>query len=492
MTEATRSQVVVVGAGLAGLAAAAALAARGLSVTLLESRPRLGGRASSIVDRETGQTIDNCQHVAMGCCTNFLHFCETVGCRDLFEPQPALFFVGPPRTTATGESRPPAIVSFKAGPLPVPAHLALSFARMSWLTIGEKLRLGRALRKLAQRSVEADDEPFADWLQRQHQSPATIEYFWKVVLVSALSETLDRTSLTQARKVFVDGFLSNRSGWQVSIPRVPLDEIYGSRITSWLEQHNVTVRLKAGVERLVLDGDRISGLMLRTGETVAAEHVILAAPWYLVAELLPESLAQHESIQRLAKIETAPIASVHLWFDRPITDLPHAVLIDRLGQWLFNRSSPNTLRGVGFQPANQAEERQAGSLPHYYQVIISAAFDLASKSEAEVLAAIVRELADIWPACRDATLLHGRLITEHKAVFSPRPGIDELRPIQQTSVPNLQLAGDWTRTGWPSTMEGAVRSGYLAAENVLRQLDRTERLLQPDLPTTMLARWFRR
>ena len=473
MTEDSRSQVVIVGAGLAGLAAAVALAARGLKVTLLESRPRLGGRASSIVDRETGQTIDNCQHVAMGCCTNFWHFCETVGCRDLFEPQPALFFVGPPRTTASGKPRPPAIVPFQAGPLPVPAHLALSFARMSWFTLTEKISLGRALRALAQRSEDATDEAFSDWLERQHQSPATIEYFWKVVLVSALSETLERTSLTQARKVFVDGFLSNRTGWQVSIPRVPLDEIYGSRITGWLDQHNVEVRLKAGVARLVPDGDRISGVVLRTGETIAAEHVIVAAPWYLVAELLPESMAQHESIQRLTKIETAPIASVHLWFDRPITDLPHAVLIDRLGQWLFNRTSPG----------------DAGRF--YYQVIISAAFDLASKSEAEVLAQIVRELAAIWPAARAATLLHARLITEHKAVFSPRPGIDELRPVQQTSVPNLQLAGDWTRTGWPSTMEGAVRSGYFAAENVLRQLGRAESIVQPELPTTLLARWFR-
>ncbi len=480
--ESAKPHTVIVGGGLAGLAAAVALAERGVAVTVLESRPRLGGRASSFVDKATGTQIDNCQHVSLGCCTNFQHFCRTVGLSDLFRTERALYFIGRDRV----------VNQLAASALPAPLHLGTAFGRTSYLSARDLLAIGRGMRSLARnagkRSEHFHGEHFAAWLARHRQTQTAIDRFWTPVLVSSLSETLERIDVASARKVFVDGFLANRHGWEVQIPTVPLDTLYGTRLTSWLAERAASVRLQAGVASLAMADGRATGVVLRSGETVAADHVILAVPHWLVLDLLPAECAAHPELARVRDLETAPISSVHLWFDRPIlippdgrtadhsqaratTELPHAVLIDRLSQWIFNR-----------------DVLHAAPAGHNYQVIISASRNIASASQQDVIAEVVRELADVFPEASRAKLLHGRLVTEHRAVFSVRPGAENCRPAQQSPLPNVQLAGDWTRTGWPSTMEGAVRSGFLAAQNVLRQLGRAEPLVQPDLPVAPLSR----
>jgi len=467
---ATGERTIIVGGGLAGLAAAVALAARGVRLTILESRPRLGGRAGSFLDRETGETIDNCQHVAMGCCTNFRHFCETVGIDAFFRRQQALFFVGPNGT----------IDRFAASRWPAPFHLLSAFRSLSYLSSSDRRSLARGIRALAKHKPGANDqESFADWLARHAQPENVIGRFWHVLLVSALSESLDRIDVSSAWQVVVDGFLTNRHGWEVDIPSVPLDDLYGERITDWLTARNVEIRLQAGVQRLIETDGEITAVELRDGAQLPASQVILAVPHHRVASLLPESLCDEQSIRDVARFESAPISSVHLWFDRPITPLPHAVFVDRLSQWMFDRTA--------LQQEQQAEEGTTRGL-HYYQVIISASRNLKEMSQAEIITAVVADLADVWPVAAEASLAHSRVVTEHQAVFSVLPGAEQFRPPQQTSIGNLQLAGDWTRTGWPSTMEGAVRSGYLAAENVLANLDRPERLVQPDLPKTLLSK----
>jgi squalene-associated FAD-dependent desaturase len=464
---ATDEQTLIVGGGLAGLAAAAALAARDVRVTVLESRPRLGGRAGSFVDRETGETIDNCQHVAMGCCTNFRHFCETVGIDTYFRRQRELFFVGPDGT----------IDRFAASRWPAPFHLLSAFRSLSYLSSSDRRSLTRGIRALAKReSAAGDEESFADWLARHAQPESVIRQFWHVLLVSALSESLDRIDVSSARQVVVDGFLSNRHGWEVDIPSVPLDDLYGERIIGWLTERQVEIRLQTGVEKLIETDGRITAVELRDGGQLSADQVILAVPHQRVTSLLPESLCVEESIRGVARLESAPISSVHLWFDRSITSLPHAVFVDRLSQWLFDRTA-----------LQQTEERTTAGR-HYYQVIISASRNLKEMSQAEIIGAVVTELAEVWPVAAEASLVHARVVTEHQAVFSVLPGSERFRPAQQTAISNLQLAGDWTQTGWPSTMEGAVRSGYMAAENVLTNLHRPERLVQPGFPKNLLSK----
>lgn len=464
-------RAVIVGGGLAGLAAASALASRGMAVTVLESRPRLGGRASSIIDRDTGETIDNCQHVAMGCCTSFRRFCEETGCADLFETQQELYFVGPP-----GSAK---VVRFAASSLPAPLHLASSFMRMPWFSLSEKRQIAFGLRVLARHQPQTDCS-FQEWLDRQRQSEAVQRRFWHLVLVSALSESLDRISFHHARKVFVDGFLASHQGWQVSIPTVPLDDVYETRIAAALRKQGAEVRVKAGVRRLIMKDGFVSALELRDGSEVDGDDFVLAVPHYLVKSMLPDELVEQPGITALDRLETAPIASVHLWYDRPLTELPHATFVDRLSQWMFNRTALS--RGRLDAPAEADKE------DCQLQVVISAAHDLSSMTEQEVIAKVDAELREVWPDSSDARLLRGRMITEHRAVFSPLPGVDEIRPAQQSSIPNLQFAGDWTRTGWPATMEGAVRSGYLAAENVLDSAGQPESIVPPDLPQALLYR----
>jgi squalene-associated FAD-dependent desaturase len=503
-------QVVIVGGGLAGLACAAALAEQRVGVTVLESRPRLGGRASSFHDAESDTWIDNCQHVSMGCCTNFQHFCRQTGLDDFFRAEPALYFVGP-------KGR---IHRFAAGPWPAPLHLAGAFSRLSYLSWSDKLALARGLKALVQEPGRGGpvSESFTQWLQRHEQPLNAVRYFWQVVLVSALSESLDRISVEAARKVFVDGFLSHREGWRVHIPTVPLEELYGGRLTQSLTERGVELRLLTAAQSLEMSDQRINGVRLKSGEVVSGGEFVIAVPHHRVLSLLPAEIATHPQLAGVNRLESAPISSLHLWFDRPIMDLPHAVFVDGLCQWVFNRaqlaSDRTVLSGsLSLIPMGERVRVRGRSLSdtpltlssadggegtgeartHYYQIVISASRDVVNRDSADVLQQVLAELAAVWPAVKSAELLHSRQVTEHRAVFSPLPGSEELRPLQQSPISNLQFAGDWTRTGWPATMEGAVRSGYLAAENVLRRLSLPAAVLQPDLSPSSLFRWlFRR
>lgn len=457
------SDILIVGGGLAGMSAAVALAPLGHRVTLLESRPRLGGRASSFVDQTTGTTIDNCQHVNLGCCTNFQHFCRSTGIADGLQTEPAITFIGPNNRQHR----------LAASLLPAPLHLLPSFARLTYLSWYDKWRLAWGLRALAHRRLAGSNELMSNWLQRQRQTPAAIVRVWQVVLVSALSESLDRISVHDARKVFVDAFLANRHGWELQIPTLPLDTLYTQKVGEWLRGQGVKVCLSTGVSRLQIEGDRATGVELRDGRSLLADEIVLAVPSFQLKSILPERLLTHPQIVALNQLEWAPISSVHLWFDRPIMNLPHATFVDRLSQWIFHR-------GTTPQPDGTSAE--------YYQIVISASRQLAGRDQSDMIREVIGELTTVWPDVGTARLINSRVVTEHKACLSMLPGNTALRPTSLSSLQNVSFAGDWTATGWPSTMEGAVRSGYLAAENIARRLGQPQRFLQPDLPVSWLAR----
>jgi len=430
--------VVIVGGGLAGLAAAARLVQAGFRVTVLESRPRLGGRASSFGDVETGALVDNCQHVSLGCCTAFQDLCETTGLSRFFVTERTLNFVGP-----AGEVR-----RIRNAWLPAPFHLVPAIARLPWLGWGDLARLGRAMRALTARSVD-EERPFEAWLREQGQTQRLIDRVWHPVLVSALSERLDRIRVGAARHVFRDAFLRRRNGWHFQVPTVPLGELYGVHLAGWLRSRGAAIHMGRGADSLLWDGQRVCGVRLRQGEVLAADDVILAVTHRQVRRLLPEELERRLPVDDWEKLETAPITSVHLWFDRRVTGLRHAVFLERLTQWMFHRSLlvPGSPEGM-------------------VQVVISDSRGVADRPQAEIVARVCADLAVMAPAVRDAQLEHARVVTEHHAVFSPLPGSERLRPLQATGIPGLTLAGDWTQTGWPATMEGAVRSGNLAAAQV--------------------------
>jgi squalene-associated FAD-dependent desaturase len=445
-------QVVIVGGGLAGLAAATALAQRGFGVTVLESRGRLGGRAGSFTDAASGQLVDACQHVSMGCCTNFTHFCKTVGIAQHLRPQPCLHFMTPDRRVSR----------FRADYLPAPLHLARSFLGAHFLSLGDKLRVARALLRL-KKTPPDEDPPFLDWLRANGQTDTAVSRFWGVVLTSALNETPERIGLRYARKVFVDGFLTHRLDFEVEIPTVPLGRLYGRELLDWMREHQVQIRLDEAVIGFVMDNERVQRLALRSGDSLEASWYVSAVPFDRLLDLVPAPIvAQHPYFVDLKRLEVSPITSVHLWYDRPVCEWPHVVLIDCVGQWVFNRGE--TVPGE-----------------HYYQVVVSAARQFRGLGREEVERRIVAEMRALFPAAWEAQLKRARVVTEHGATFSAVPKVDRWRPPQASPLKNLLVAGDWTATGWPATMEGAVRSGYLAVEGILARAGRSERIVQPDL-----------
>ena len=250
---------------------------------------------------------------------------------------------------------------------------------------------------------------------------------------------------------------------EVEVPTVPLGRLYGEEMSRWFDAHNVEVRFQRGVRSLEIEGDRVGGVQMRDGERLDADWIVSAVPFDRLLDLLPAELVErHACFSNLRNLEVSPITSVHCWFDRPATRLPHIVLMDSVGQWVFNRG-----------------EVAPGEF--YVQVVVSAARRFRGLGRDEVERQVVAELRKLLPDLAAANLLRARVVTEQAATFSAVPGVDRWRPPQTTPIANLMIAGDWTATGWPATMEGAVRSGYLAAEALLSRAGRPERLLQPDL-----------
>lgn len=465
----TNKKVIVVGGGLAGLAAAHGLLDNCFQPTLIETKQSLGGRAGSYRDADSGELVDHCQHVAMGCCTNFLHLCKATGCSELLERHRRLYFF-----SSDGQRSDFAAASW----LPAPLHLAPALLGMQHLGWRDKYCISRAMFALMRMKSSCSElnRSTLEWLCGQKQTAVAIERFWKVVLISALADALDNIPLAAARKVFVDGFLANRAAADVLIPRASLGELYDQQIAKWLQREGVAIQMGESAKHISHTADNKIKLQTSAGEYVA-DCVVLAVPWRHVTDLLDVSLASAiPLLPNLAKIQSSPISSVHLWTDRPIMRLPHAVLIDRLSQWVFAREDLNTAEG------------------HYYQVVISASRELSGRPKQSVVEEVWNDLQAVFPDARNAHLRNSKLITQREAVFCETSNGQVLpRLPQKTNHPGLVLAGDWTDTGWPATMEGAVRSGYLAADQVhynLRPHDRSNRIPCPDLPRGWLARFL--
>ncbi|HVA94434.1 MAG TPA: hydroxysqualene dehydroxylase HpnE [Candidatus Dormibacteraeota bacterium] len=467
--------VIVIGGGLAGLSSAVALAEAGFRVRLLEKRPHLGGRAASYV-LPGGEHVDNCQHVTLGCCTNLDDFYRRAGSAEKVQFFDRLLFAAPDGRRG----------SMKSVALPPPLHMAPSFTTFPLLGWADKIAIARALLAMARSGGRPADLPggpggmtMLEWLQKHRQTERAIRRFWEVILVSALDEQLGRIDARYGIDVFWKAFLSTRQGYRVGIPRVPLGNLYdGCRqaITS----RGGEVLLRAGVRGFSVENGRVTGVEREDGSVETADYYLTAVPQDVLPELLPPDVVEREpAFSNLARLRTSPITGVHLWFDRTVMTEPFLTLLDSTTQWVFNKTR---LYGEGAENGGQ-----------YLQLVISASYSLTQRSRQEIIALCLEELRGVLPATRDAALVKGTVIKEMSATFSPAPGSDQWRPAQRSPLAGLYLAGDWTATGWPSTMEGAVRSGYLAAEAILSDAGAPQAFLQPDLRPEGLARlWARK
>ena len=472
--------MLVIGGGLAGLASAVALAEAGLEVRLLEKRPHLGGRATSYTLPD-GSEVDNCQHVTLGCCTNLADFYRRAGAGDKVRFYDTLYFADRDGRHST----------IRASALPAPLHMAPSFLAFRALSVADKRAIATALLTIARaggRPKDVESISMLDWLNRMQQTPGAIERFWRVVLVSALDEELARTAAQYGIDVFWKGFLASRCGYRVGIPTVPLAALYEGCRDAVVKRGGI-VRLRSGVREIRFCGGQFASAVLDDGAEVTADACITAVPHIALPGLLPKEMcADGGALEGLHHIRTSPITGVHMWFDRVVMNEPFLALLDHKTQWVFNKSL--LYAGNGSAGA-RAGKTQTGA--QYLQLVISASYDLVPLSRQEIIDLCRAELADVLPATREAQLEKATVIKEVSATFSPEPGVDRFRPAQDFGVRNFFLAGDWTRTGWPSTMEGAVRSGYLAAEAVLNRLGRPQRLVQQDLAAEGLSGlWARR
>ena len=442
MADKRQASAGIVGGGLAGLAAGCALADAGLRVTIFERRPYVGGRASSYEHPGTGEVVDNCQHVLLGCCTNLIHFYDRLGVSGKIRWFDELTFIEP-----GGQQSRMAPSSF----LPAPMHNVPAFLRAKMLSLKDKLGIARAMNAMSRKLPEDSEENFLSWLRRHRQTERAIERFWKTVLVSALNEDLDRVSVRYAAQVFRESFMKSAEAGRMGLPSIPLSELYGYAI-DYIRARGGQVLLRDAVTAI---GPKQGGVGVLTGAYEQQfDYVVLAAPFQNAASLLPADAVGEAIKQKLGRFEASPITGIHLWFDRQITELPHAVLLDRTIQWMFHKSK--------FQEKREGE----GS---YVELVVSASKGLVQKSREEVLELAVRELAEFFPAVKEAKVVKAAVIKEVYATYAIMPGLDRYRPGAKTGWPGIFLAGDWTATDWPATMEGAVRSGYLAAEAITGQ-----------------------
>jgi squalene-associated FAD-dependent desaturase len=463
-------RLAVVGGGVAGLAAACALAQDGYAVELFEQRPYVGGRASSYLHPGVAEVIDNCQHIVLGCCTNILDLLRRAGAEDVMRWSDGITFLEPGGRQT----------KLKPAPLPAPLHSTPSFVMAKALRLRDKIAIARAIAVFLKGSHPEDDrENFADWLQRTGQTTRSIEHFWKPVLFSALNEDPDRISVRYAAKVFREAFLFSAEAGRMGVPRVPLSEMYG-RVAAAIESAGGKIHLRSTVEKLCRD-EASGQWRLRAGEqTENFDAVVLALSFEGMQKLLPalpEGAPRARLERLLSGFSHSPLTGIHLWFDREITELEHAVLLDTTVQWLYNTSR--------IQP-----ERQSLRGGHLIELVVSASKSLVPMERQAIIDLALRELALFFPAMQQARLLKAAVVKEVRATYSIVPGLDELRPGAESGWPGLMVAGDWTATGWPSTMEGAARSGYLAAEAVSRASGDARRYLVPDLPRRGLMRLF--
>lgn len=490
----------VVGGGLAGIAAAEYAARNGFRVTLFERARVLGGRVASLYEPISGQWIDNGQHLLLGCCTELLALNERLNLSSFFDRKDSIPFA------QTDGKR----WLMAASPyLPNRWQLAPAFLKIPFLSFKDRLATGLMLRKLGKRNQTG---AFAQWLAAEHASDVAVEKFWSPLIFSALSETVENVSFEAVQKVVCDGFLSGREAMSVYLPKIPLRDIYHAAALGALQKLGVEVRFFARIRRLHWDYfpddsadapasdppnvfqektdnnsddddssgvPRITALEMGDGSLEKFDSYVLAAPAYRTREILEASeLEPYVEQLGIDRFEPGAITTIHLWTNRRLMgEFSHIALLGGPGQFLFcPRTDSAELTGLkksGNESVGDSADNEKG---FYHAVVISAAHrllsesELSSRNDSPLLERVMQQLQGTFPESfprngqEPTRLLHHRITTFFDAVFSPNPSVYLERPPQETPFSNFALAGDWTQTHWPSTMEGAVRSGLLAVD----------------------------
>jgi len=461
------ADVVVVGGGLAGLAAALECADRGAQVAVVERRPRLGGLTWSFHHR--GLTVDNGQHVFLRCCHAYLDFLRRIGSDSDVTIQRRLDV-----TVLTPGGRG---ARLRRNLLPAPLHLAPSLLRYRHLGAGDRLRLGRAawsLRRADLADPALDAQTFAAWLAERGQGAGAVEALWDLITVPTVNLPAAQASAAMGAKVFQTGLLSHRGAADIGWSRVPLGFLHGERAASALRGVGAEVATGETVVS-VEEGKGSPGpaLIVRTDRRrLVAGAVVVAVPHLAVNDILPTGAAPGQ--QGWGRLGASPIVDVHVVYDRAVTDLPFAAALGSPVQWVFDRTATSGLDRGGRQG-------------QYLAVSMSAADAWVGRHPREIAAAVVAALQQLLPGAGRARVVDTLVTKERTATFRAGPGTGSLRPGPRTALGGVALAGAWTATGWPATMEGAVRSGRAAARVALETAGRPAMAAASSAPPTTTA-----
>lgn len=444
------TRTVVIGGGFAGLAAAVELAARGRRPLLLEARSHLGGRAYSFTDTASGESIDNGQHAMMGCYAQTLAFLERIGAAGKLVRQPNLRVAMAHRRLGHG--------AIACAPLPGPLHMLSGVLGYRLLSCRERCQalLGglRILRMYRRGDTELASATVTEVLDQVGQSPRAQACFWNPVAVATLNEAPARAAAAPFAAVLAKAFFGSRRDSQFILAGVGLSELYTDDARRFVERHGGTIALHTPAAALELADGRVGAVRLRDGERIPTDVCIAALPPRQLATLLPAPLQTAPPFASLGEFTDSPIVSIHLWLDRPVLEAEFLGLLGTTTHWLFNRSRLHGLNGGGQR----------------LSAVISAGHEVVDWSNELIAATVVDELRAVVPAARAARLLHSVVVKEKRATISTTPASERLRPAVGTALRNFFLAGDWTATGLPPTIESAVVSGNRAATLAVEHL----------------------
>ena len=444
------ARVAVLGGGLAGLSAARSLIELGFQVSLVEKRPFLGGRAFSFYSREADCEVDNGQHVFMGCCTYYIDFIRALGARGDAVLQDSLH---------TEVELDGVRGTLASSPVLGPLHFMPSFLKYPHLGISDKMRAAYGMARAGltdrrKKSRSLDSETFYDWLRRHRQSERSIQNFWNLVILPTLNDDVRSVSADMALKVIKEGLLKRPKDAAIGYARIGLSSLAGLPGQRFIEERGGSVILGRTVRTLIRDSETICGAQLSDGSNIEADAFVSALPHDALLDCLPPESAEDPFFAAVAGLQSSPIVGVHLWYDRHVMDEPFVAFINSPIQWVFNRS---LIQGDGISPGQ------------YVCISLSGAWQYIDRPKGELRELFGREMERLFPRARGAAIEKSLIVKQPRATFRCAPGVSQIRPSQTTPIPNLFLAGDWTDTDWPSTMEGAVRSGAYAANALAKR-----------------------
>ena len=454
-----KAKVIIIGGGISGVSAAVRLVDNGFDVNIIESRGFLGGRSFSFKDKETGIELDNGQHVITKACSMYLDLAERLGILNQWKQQDNF------QLQVYDKFNKLAIL--KSSILPSPFHLAPSFFNYSHLDISDKISICKALYQAKRTNRDnhgLDELPFGEWLAQNKQSSRAIEFFWDLIIMPILNDRVQDVSTTMALMVIQNGLLKYKHNADIGYPLKNLSHLMSTSAIEYLGSRSASFTLSTTVRSLKSGDGQIKSVELQNGVQLDGQIVISAVPVYNLLKILPYESLSIPYFRRLEGLHNSPIVNIHLWYDQKVMERKFCAFGDSPLQWVFNEddkdsdlSSIQPRVGIGSQ----------NKIPQHICVSLSAAWEYIDQPKEDLIRQFTTEMSLSFPLARQANIIRALVIKQRNATFRCSPGSGDLRPGSHTPYDNLFLAGDWTNTGWPSTMESAVRSGYNAAHAII-------------------------